>query len=73
MAEIDIEKRPRQSWWPWALAAFLLLIVVGTAWYLAGPEGDGFGDDTPSSVEPEPRSLPSQPGAGATPGDPGRP
>jgi hypothetical protein len=75
MAEIDIERRPRQSWWPWALAALLLLLVVGTTWYLAGPEGDGFGDDTPSTVEPEPRAVPDNPGAGTTPtpGAPSRP
>jgi hypothetical protein len=66
MAEIDIERRRRQSWWPWALAALLLLLVVGTTWYLVGPEGGGLRDDTPSTLEPEPRAVPGQ-GSGTPP------
>ena len=36
MAEIDIERKPRQSGWPWAIAVVLLLMVVGAAWYFTG-------------------------------------
>jgi hypothetical protein len=38
MAEIDIERKRRQSNWPWALAVLLLLMVVGAAWYFTQPE-----------------------------------
>jgi hypothetical protein len=37
MAEIDIERKRRQSGWPWAVAVLLLLLVVGFAWYFTGP------------------------------------
>jgi hypothetical protein len=39
MAEIEIERKPRDRWtWPLALVIFLL--VMGTAWYLAGTPTD---------------------------------
>ena len=76
MADIDIERRPKQSWWPWALALLLLVLVVGTTWYLAGPEGDRVRTDTETPEmnrpEPAPTPLPDQPGAPTTsPGAPG--
>jgi hypothetical protein len=46
MAEIAIERKPKQRWWPWALAALLLLAVIGTTWILMGPEGNRLGTDT---------------------------
>lgn len=64
MAEIDIERKPRQTWWPWALAALLLLLVVGATWYLAGPEGEYIRPDTdaPGTFEPQARPIPDEPG-----------
>jgi hypothetical protein len=68
MAEIDIERKPRRSWWPWALAALLLLLVVGTTWYLAGPEGEYTRPDTdaPGTYEPQAQPTPDEPGAPGT-------
>ena len=39
MAEIDIERRPKNRW-SWVLAMIILLLVVGTAWYLASAPDD---------------------------------
>ena len=75
MADIDIERRPKQSWWPWALALLLLVLVVGTTWYLAGPDSGRIRTDTDTPgvtrPEPAPTPLPEQPGQPTT--SPGAP
>jgi hypothetical protein len=39
MAEIDIERRPKNRW-SLVLAMIILLLVVGAAWYLASAPDD---------------------------------
>jgi hypothetical protein len=75
MAEIDIERRGGPKRWPWALAALLLLLVVGTTWYLAGPGADRIGTDTDTvgtfTPRPaEPTSPAAPPGTAPAPGQP---
>jgi hypothetical protein len=59
MAEIDIERKPKQSGWPWALAVLLLLLVVGFAWYFTQP-----GNQRPGVPDllPDSAGTPAQPG-----------
>lgn len=62
MTEIDIERRRRFGGWSWALAVIVLLLVVGTTWYLAagpGYEGGPRTDtDTLMDTRPAPQGTP---------------
>jgi hypothetical protein len=69
MAEIDIERRGRRFGWPWLVALAVLLLVVGTTWYLAlGPGAeDGFPD---LDLDRVPAAPPESPVPGTSPGTP---
>lgn len=57
MAEIEIERK-RGNPWTWALVMILLLLVVGTVWYLGAVPGGGGPIRTDVDTQEQPGAMP---------------